>query len=203
MLTFDETTHTYFWNGAKVPSVTQCINEFQQVTINGSQYHINRYTGAVVPSYLMEQGAEDGKNIHRGAELILHGGIDWNVLDPDYVAPLRQFEKWLSDFDIQPLYTEFRVYHPKFGYAGTLDIVALIEKALAFIDIKSGLCNTVSWQLSAYEAAYCAQEKYIGRTMRYALWLPKDGSPYKFEPITGQNDFEKFKACMILKGTAK
>jgi len=200
MLTFDEATHTYRWNNVIVPSVTGIINEFQQITINGSQYHVNRYTGAVIPSYLMEEGAAKGKDIHKGCELILQGGIDWNALDPEYVDPLRQFEKWLSDFNINPFYTEFQFYHPKFHYAGTIDIIAIIDKTLSFIDIKTGECSTVSWQLSAYESGYCAHERYVGRTARYALWLPKSGDKYKFEKMIDTNGFECFKACMILKG---
>jgi hypothetical protein len=203
MLTFDESTHSYFWNGKKVPSVTGIINEWVQITIAGTRYHVNRYTGTVVASYLMEEGAAKGKDLHKGAELILKGGIDWYALDPDYVKPLHQFEKFLSDFDIRPLYTEYRFYHPKYGYCGTIDLIAIIEKALAFIDIKTGLCETVGIQTSAYEAGYCAQEKYIGRTARYALWLPKAGNKYKFEKLTDPNDFDKFKACMMLKGAFK
>jgi hypothetical protein len=203
MLTFNEELHEYRWNGVIVPSVTTLINEWIKVTIQGTDYHVNRFTGTVVPSYLMEEGAEKGKDLHDGAELILKGGIDWYALDPDYVKPLQQFEKFLSDFDIHPLYAEYRFYHPKMGYAGTIDIIAIIEKALSFIDIKTGLCETVGIQTSAYEAGYCAQEKYIGRTARYALWLPKTGNKYKFEKLNDPGDFDKFKACMMLKGAFK
>ena len=200
MLTFDEATHTYRWNGVKVPSVTGLINEWLQITISGSQYHVNRFSGVVVPSYLMQEGAAKGKDLHKGSELILKGGLDWNALDPEYEPPLRQFQKWLDDCQIQPLYTEYRFYHPKYHYCGCIDVVAMVEKALAFIDIKTGECSTVDIQLSAYEAGYCAQERYIGRTARYALWLPKKGEKYKFEKIKDDNSFEKFKALMILKG---
>lgn len=203
MLTFNEELHEYRWNGKVVPSVTSIINEFLKVTIQGTDYHINRFTGTVVPSYLMEEGAEKGKDIHKGTQIILQGGIDWNSLSEEYTPPLKQFEKFLSDRNIQPLYTEFQFYHPRYGYAGTIDIIAIIEKALAFIDIKTGECPTVGWQTSAYEKGYCAQEKYTGRTARFALWLPKNGLKYKFEKLTNENDFEMFKACLMLKGAMK
>jgi hypothetical protein len=203
MLTFDESTHTYRWNGVIVPSVTGIIKEFIKVTINGSDWYVNRFTGAVIPSYLMEEGAEKGKDLHKGCQLILQGGIDWNTLSDEYIDPLIQFEKFLSDFSIQPLYTEFMFYHPRYGYAGTIDIIAIIEKALTFIDIKTGECSTVGWQTSAYEKSFCAQEKYTGRTARFALWLPKNGLKYKFEKLTNENDFEMFKACLMLNGACK
>lgn len=203
MLTFNEEKHEYRWNGVIVPSVTGIINEFLKVNINGSDWHINRFTGAVIPSYLMEEGAAKGKDLHYGAELILKGGIDWKSLDPEYLPPLQQFEKWLKDFNVDPLYVETRFFHTRYHYAGTIDIIAMIKKALAFIDIKTGLCDTVGPQTMAYENGYCNQEKYTGRTARYALWLPKKGDKYKFEQLTNPSDFDFFKACLIQKGYVK
>ena len=203
MLTFNEELHEYRWNGVIVPSVTTLINEFLKVNINGSDWHINRFTGAVIPSYLMEEGAAKGRDLHFGCECILKGGLDWNALDPEYVDPLKQFEKWLKDFSIEPLYVETRFFHPKYKYAGTIDIIAVIEKALAFIDLKTGLCDTVGPQTHAYEKGWCAENKYIGRTARYTLWLPKKGDKYKFEKLTNESDFEFFKACLIQKGFVK
>jgi hypothetical protein len=204
MLTFDESTHTYYWNNNPVPSVTKIINEFLQVTINGSQYHINRYSGVVIPSYLMEEGAAKGKDLHYGAELILKGGIDWNALDPDYVPPLRQFEKFLSDFDIRPLYTEYRFYHPKMKFCGTIDLLAVINGVISIVDFKTGIESfTVGLQTSAYREGYCSQEKYLGKIDRYVLYLPKDGSSYKFKRLNDESDLNKFKACMILKELSK
>jgi len=178
------------------------INEFLKVNINGSDWHINRFTGAVIQSYLMEEGAEKGKDLHKGCELILQGGLDWDSLDIEYVAPLQQFKKWLIDFHIEPLYVESMFYNPKLGYAGTIDLIAVIDKVLSIVDFKTGECSTVDIQLSAYKEGWTAQEKYYGKVDKYALWLPKNGNQPKLEKIT-VDSFQDFKACMILKPRRK
>jgi len=197
VLTFDEQSHSYYWNGVKVPGVTSILNEWLKVTIAGERYHVNRFSGVSIPSWKMEEAGQAGTDIHKGCQIIMQGGIDWESLDPAYVPPLQQMQKWLNEVRPNVLYTEAAFYHPKYGYAGTIDIVAMIGKALGFIDIKTGDSDTVGPQLSAYERGWTAQDKYIGRTERYALWLPKDGSPYKFERLSNENDFEFFKSCLF------
>jgi len=203
MLTFNPVNHEYRWLGKIVPSVTSVINEWLKVTIGGERWHINRFTGAAIPSRKMGEGAAKGQDLHLGTQLILQGGIDWDSLADEYVKPLKQFEQWVSDCHIEPLYTEFQFYYPRMNYVGTIDIIAIVDKALAFIDIKTGECGTVGPQLAAYENGYCAQEKYVGRTARYALWLPKSGKPYKFEKLTNEGDWDFFKSCLFQKGYLK
>jgi ATP-dependent exoDNAse (exonuclease V) beta subunit len=163
---------------------------------------VNRFTGAVIPSYLMEEGAEKGKDLHKGCQLLLQGGLDWDSLDIEYVAPLQQFEKWLKQFQIEPLYTETMFYHPKMNYCGTIDLIAVVDKVLSIVDFKTGECSTVDIQLSAYKEGWTAQEKYYGKVDKYALWLPKNGNQPKLEKIT-VDSFQDFKACMILKPRRK
>lgn len=207
MLTFDAEKHQYSWNGQMVPGVTSILNEWLKVTIGGERYHINRFSGTAIPSWKMEEAGQSGTDIHKGCEIIIQGGIDWDSLDPVYTPPLRQFEKFMAEIKPQVLFSEAPIYHPKYGYAGTIDIIAMIGKALCFIDIKTGDSSTVGPQLAAYERGWCAFDKYLGRTERYALWLPKDGSPYKFQQLTSQFDFEFFKSCLFqrsfLQGTKK
>lgn len=197
MLTFDPIKHQYQWNGQPVPGVTSILNEWLKVTIVGERYHVNRFNGVAIPSWKMEEAGQSGTDIHKGCELIMQGGIDWDGLDPAYAPPLRQFEKFMAELKPNILYSEAAIYHPKYRYAGTIDIIAMIGKALCFIDIKTGDSGAVGPQLAAYERGWCAQDRYLGRTERYALWLPKDGSPYKFEQLKNENDFEFFKSCMF------
>lgn len=206
MLTFDETTHTYHWNGAKVPGVTSILREWIQITVGvaGSRFHVNRYSGLTIPSEVMEEASAKGKDLHRGCQLILQEGLDWEALPSEYLAPLQQFEKWQEEFRPEVLFTEVPVFHPKYQYAGTVDIIAVIDGILHIIDIKTGASSSVGPQTAAYEKAWLAQEKYLRRSKRAALWLPKDGSPYKFQPLSNVGDFDFFKVCLyqrqFLKG---
>ncbi|KAF0218822.1 MAG: hypothetical protein FD174_2605 [Geobacteraceae bacterium] len=205
MLTFDPEKHCYYWDGQPVPSVTSILNEWLKITVGvaGSRFHVNRYTGQVIASEIMEEGGAKGKDIHFGCELIIKGGICWGSLAPEYVAPLQQFEKWMDEVKPEILYTELAVYHPKYGYAGTLDILAKIGRALCFIDIKTGESGTVGPQLAAYEQAWLAENRFVGKTERYALWLPKNGGAYDFEPLRNPLDWELFKSCMFQKNYFK
>jgi hypothetical protein len=203
MLTFDAESHSYFWNGVKAPGVTSILQEWVHVTVGTERYHVNRFSGVAIPSWKMEEASAKGKDIHLGAQLILQGGIDWEGLAEEYVAPLRQFEKWLAECQPNVLYTETAFYHPKLGYAGTIDIIAEIRKALAFIDIKTGASDTVGPQVAAYERGWCAENRYLGRVERYTLWLPKDGSSYNFEKLNNPLDFDFFKSCLFQRNFLK
>lgn len=201
MLKFDESTHTYRWKGVKVPGVTSILADFIKVEISGVKYHVNRNTGQVISSSVMEEAAAKGKDIHLGSQLIAQGGIDWDALDGMYTGPLRQFEKWLEDYNPQILFTEAPFYSERYGYAGTIDLIAnvpRIGKALCFIDIKTGGCDSVGPQTSAYEAGWCEHNKYKAGTQRWVLKIPKNGDPYKFERLTGKQDFDYFKSCLFI-----
>lgn len=198
MLTFDELSHTYKWNGSIVPGVTTILADFIKVEIAGERYHVGRNSGAVIRSDVMEAAATKGTDIHAGCSIIIQGGVDWSALDGAYVGPLREFEKWLSDWKPQVMFTECPFYSERYGYAGTIDIIAMIRNKLCFIDIKTGESDSVGPQLAAYQNGWCEQEKYRPSTERWVLKIPKNGDPYKFAKLDGTLDFDYFKACLFV-----
>lgn len=198
MLTFDEATHTYRYQGVIVPGVTTILGDFIKVAINDIPYHVGRNSGVVIASSVMEHAGAVGTDLHSGCQLIANGGIDWDALDGAYVGPLREFEKWLEDLKPQILFTECPFYSIRYGYAGTIDIIAMINGKLCFIDIKTGASSSVGPQLSAYQHGWCEQERYTATTQRWVLRIPKDGSPYKFEKLTGFRDWDYFKSCLFI-----
>lgn len=207
MLTFDESTHSYYWNGVKVPGVTSIISEWVQITVgvSGARYHVNRFNGQVIPSEVMEEASAKGKDIHFGCNLSIQDGIDWDALDQSYIGPLQQFQAWMDRYKPLFLYTEAPFYSQRRNYAGTIDIIAHLQgrKELVFIDIKTGDSKTVGPQLAAYEKGWCEENRYLGKTERYALWLPKNGSPFKFEKLTNPMDWEFFKSCLLQRSFLK
>ena len=134
-----------------------------------------------------------GQAIHRGCELILHGTLEWEVVDPKYMPTLEQFEKWVKDFDVKPEAVESRVYSRAFGYAGTLDFRgSVVGSPIALVDFKTSLSYGMAGvQTIAYDHAYI--ETYGGdKADRYVLHLPKDGRPYKFKRVEMTGDWEYF-----------
>lgn len=198
MLTFDAETHTYRWNGAKVPGVTTILGDYVQVEVGGTRYHVHRHSGQVIASSIMEEAGAKGTDIHKAAQLTIQGGLDWDSLDISYVEPIKQFEKWREIYQPQILYTEAAFYSKRYGYAGTIDIIAMVGKKLCFIDIKTGAASSVGPQTAAYEHGWCEDNKYRGGTERWALWIPKNGDPFKFEKLTNRQDFDYFKACLFI-----
>jgi hypothetical protein len=196
MLTFEADTHTYRWNGVKVPGVTTIIGDYIQIEAGGVLYHVERHTGQVIRSDVMEEAAAKGKDIHRCCQLTIQGGLDKEALDAGYRGPVSQFEEWLQLYSPAILYTECPFYSARYGYAGTIDIIAMMNKKLCFIDIKTGESSSVGKQLAAYEKGWTEENKYRGLTERWVLWLPKNGNPYKFEKLTNRQDFDYFLACL-------
>lgn len=198
MLTFNEDLHEYRQDGFVIPSVTAILADYMKVNIGGYDYHVNRHTGQAIPSSVMEEAAAKGTDIHKCCQFINQGGLDWDALDPLYQKPAKEYERWLSLYSPKIIGCEVMVYSVRYGFAGTIDIVAEFQGLRWIIDIKTGASCSVGAQTAAYLQAYCEQEKYHGLTARGVLWLPKDGKPHKFERLTDKGDFDYFKACLAV-----
>ena len=187
MLRFEKSGHRYTWNGKPVCSVTQVLRGW----VKSPAGYIHTISGAMVDADRFESAGAIGTAIHEGAALILKDDLDWDALDPALVPPLREFERWLADYNVKPLHIEEPMYSEKHGVAGTPDILGELQgfRHLSLIDIKSGLVNaTVGPQTGGYEIIFRDQEKYRKPILRHELILPRDGSPYKFNPLTNNLD---------------
>lgn len=194
MLTFDPDTHTYKHGDRVVPSVTQVLGEWVKVP---HLCYVNTFTGASVPSYLFEHGADHGKAVHLGSSILLRDhDLDWEDLNPDLVHPLREFQSWQAEWKPYVMYVEEPMYSGKHGFAGTLDIVVSFKSKPAIIDIKTGAYDMAGPQLSAYEQLYKIRDQYRGTVKRYVLHLPKTGS-YKFVPMTNKMDWDFFRSRLF------
>lgn len=201
MLKFESKEHTYRWNDKIVPSVTQIIGSYKKVTIAGRNYYINTFTGTPINADKMDYAADFGTAVHLGAKYILKMGIDWDTLDSALTGSLKQFEQWIEDWEVSPLLVEEVLYSKKYQYAGTLDLVCEAKqnkrKVRLIIDFKTGNYNMAGPQLAAYEQLYKENSKYRGKLLRYVLYLPKDGSLYKFIPQDYRHDWGFFQSRMF------
>ena len=189
MLEFIEGSHTYLWNGVQVPSVTQILREW--VKLRSDRGYVHTITGNSVDVTTFENAGDFGTAVHMGAKLIMTGGLDWEALDPALVPPLRQFEKWLDDYNVRPIYIEQPMYSPKHMVAGTPDIIGVVQgfTHIDITDIKTGLVNEmVGPQTGGYEIIFRDTEKYRKPIVRHELILPRDGSPYKYNLLDNTRD---------------
>lgn len=111
MLSFDEPTHTYRWNGRIVPSVTQILaplEDFERV-----------------PWDVLEAARQFGSHVHQAVHLHILGQLDWQALDPALAPYVRAADKFLASVKADISDAEVRLYSEASRYAGTCDLVAI------------------------------------------------------------------------------
>lgn len=140
-----------------------------------------------------------GQTIHDATEAYILGKPfpKWNVL----IAPrMKQFEKWLADYEPEFGATEVSVYNRSEHYAGTLDGFATIQGRTGIGDYKSGkgLYPEVALQLAAYRHAEFmglpdgSEEPLPAVDFAWALRLADND--YQFEEVRADREvFNAFK----------
>ena len=174
-LEFDEESHTYWYQGEVIPSVTTIIKAADA----GADY-------SGIPDYILKRAAEIGTDVHKRIELHYLEGSDPVSDDEKANEYLVGFEQFLADDVFECWETERKLACPKYWFSGTVDLVGWVNGELAVIDVKTTSKlhhETVEYQLSAYQ--YLAElfyEEPIPK--RYALHLKKKGSRrYALEPM--------------------
>jgi hypothetical protein len=140
-LLFNERTHTYYWNGIPVPSVTQVI---KAETDDQYQY---------VDPRVLELAAQFGKATHTAVHLEALGILDYSTLDEPLIPYLNAFKRFACDYELEIEFTEKRLYSQVYRFAGTLDLKGTVHGIPAIIDWKTGILNKLACglQLGAYE----------------------------------------------------
>jgi PD-(D/E)XK nuclease superfamily len=186
MLTFDELKHEYRHGGKVVHSVTQILQNAGLIDLS------------MVKEDVLEYRRVLGTAVHRATELYDQDDLDVDSLD-DRIRPyLDAWVKFKSDTQIVIEENELRLFHPVYRFAGTLDRVGKIGKDRALIDLKTGLMYpSYGPQTAAYKSAYEFQTKKKVQK-RYTVQLKDDGN-YRLEPMTDEDDWSVFLACLTLK----
>jgi hypothetical protein len=191
-LSFDEGRHIYRYGEAVVPSVTQILD---CVPPRLGMLDLAKRTNPAA----VERKRQIGQATHAAAHYYDEGTLDWSTVDPQAEPYLAGWCKFREDTGFRPSCLETRVYHPAFGYAGTLDRLGAFENAdLALIDIKTGDITAADLQLAAYDAAFRAMHDMPLPLPRYVVQLLGDGRYKLHPPYTNRRDFRVFQACLEL-----
>lgn len=123
MLTFDDETHKYFWNGIDLPSVT---------TILKAENFLNT-------DWFTEEARLRGSIAHKATELYDHGKLDWLKVSPEISGFVTAWERFRKVEGFVPAQDgiEKRVHHFD-QYAGTVDRLGTFGSELGLIDLKTG-----------------------------------------------------------------
>jgi hypothetical protein len=185
MLTFDEPTHTYFWNKARVPNVTRVLKPL----VDYSR----------IPPEVLDRARQEGVHIHKTVELYMKMDLDEATL-PEWLRPrLAAFKQFVKETGFILHGTEQKVYHHAHGYAGTLDLSGMLprlHKDAAILDVKRSLYAgpVIGLQVAAYLEADNDQrrrEKRMKVKRRYALQLKPNGR-YALTEYKDEGDFTVF-----------
>lgn len=170
MLTFDDPTHTYQWNGMRVPGITSLMEP------------IHSYDG--VPDWILERKSELGKSVHLATQLHDTLGDDGEPvlhepsLDAAIVPYLEAWKLFRKERGGAIRVVETPLYHPGYGYAGTADRQMAVETEHDVVEIKTTykLFNAVGVQLAAQKALFIANNPAMKPSgKRFAVQLKKDG----------------------------
>lgn len=209
--------HSYFIDGAKVDGVTTILSKglpkpalVQWAANMAADYTADHWDelAELAPSERRKlvskaheasrnAAAAQGTRVHALAEKLAAGD---EVAVPDQLAGyVEACVKFLDDFDVQPVLTEASVFSRKWGYAGTLDMIADLNGKRWLLDWKtnkSGPFGDTAFQLAAYRYA----EFYLGDTGELevpavdecaVVWLRQDG--YDLHPYhADQGVFRQF-----------
>lgn len=185
MLTFDEKTHTYYWNGKKVPGVTSILQAVQDFSM--------------VPKEVLAAAQARGTAIHRMTELYDLDDLDVGELSDEMAGYLDGWIKFRQECDFVPETIETKLYHGALRYSGTSDRTGIVRRRKAVIDIKS-IHNPGSPVIGLQLAAYKELHNFNGDRIedRYALHLRADGS-YRLHPYTDLSDWPVFVSLLTVK----
>lgn len=194
MLTFDPEHHEYTWNGVAVPHVTAVLKPLTDYSM--------------VPPDKLEAARQKGVAVHAMVEHDCKGTLGDL---PEWMVPV--YDYWLrvkKDMGLEIIKSERQVFHPVYGYAGTLDLECIATKTklkgVGIIDVKRSFFGgkAIGLQTAAYAGA-CdhGKKKQSDRVQwRAALRLREDMKP-AFQYYDDRADFSVFAALLTVHNWRK
>ena len=111
---------------------------------------VNHVKGAATRKW--GEASDIGTAVHELAEKLLKGQQLGNF-HPDLRGFVEHTEKFIKEFEVEPVEIEATCWNETVGYAGTIDLIARVGGETVLLDIKtgaSGIWPDVALQLSAY-----------------------------------------------------
>lgn len=184
-LTFEERRHVYLLNGMEIPSVTTLMAPLS-----------DRVYGTVDKETLTK-AAGKGTAVHNAIDNYLEFGVD--DIPEEYRGYMDSFLGWMEMSKPEIIATERKVYHKLFRYAGTSDLLCMIDGKMTLVDYKTSyqeqpLLHNI--QLEGYARAWDSQGVEIED--RLILHLKKDGKYMAHHYPKSAENFEVMKSLNTL-----
>ena len=122
-LEFEALSHTYSFKGETLPNVSSIMAPLTTEKNSG------------ISQAVLDKAAERETTVHNSIENFLKYEID--DIEPEYSTYFQAFQSFWADYRPKLIRSEIRMYHRLLRYAGTADLLCLIDGKLAVIDYKS------------------------------------------------------------------
>ncbi len=141
-----------------------------------------------------------GDLTHEYIEKAIRGEKPKMPVNKQIRSGIKAFAKWAKENKLKPKFAEKKVYSKRFRYAGTTDIIGLVNGKLAVIDIKTsnGIYHEMRYQVAAYQNAW---EEETGKKCeeRWIIRLGKEDGEFEAIKLDDyEKDFKAFLAALIL-----
>lgn len=138
--TFNPETHEYFVDGIKYPGVTDIIKAEGVSNFD------------MVNPAVLEAARDFGKKGHKMIEFWNLGKLNEDKLSAPLKPYLESWKQFVSDYKVEIIAVETKLYSKIWRYAGTLDVVAKMKGLLSLIDVKFSkqLYSSVDLQTGGY-----------------------------------------------------
>lgn len=121
MVTFDETNHFYFWNGARIPGTTEICKILAPRSFPVETYYLKR-----------------GEIIHRITEWSDQGILEPSSVDPSLDGYLGAWQEFCNHTGFKRDHIEKYFVHPKYLYGMRIDGHGMLFGYPSVCDIKTG-----------------------------------------------------------------
>lgn len=188
VLDFDEEHHAYTVDGTVRPSVTQALKD----------------AGLIDTSWYTDEARLRGKAVHAACQFLDEDDLDWDTVLPEYQGYVRAWEKFKRESGFQigrdadrHFLIEYRLYHPGFGYCGTLDRQGSIGSSDYILDLKTG--GPEDWhayQLAGY--SHCFPNALSRKRLTVHLKATGRYTTREYELNRFASDWQVFSASVVI-----
>jgi len=200
----------FYWiGGAPFPSVTEIITVLDKPALRiwfGREVFravvadptIREKEALAAPYKVSDDAKSRGSTIHSIVAAWVHSQTYIDGIQEKYQGYAKAFYRWIEDNHIAIQEHERTVHSRKFGYAGTLDMLVVLNGTgrKLVVDVKTGkdIYPEAFLQLSAYRQALKEEGLEVDGV---AVLLLQDDGGYKFE-VNEQDLFRPFFACKVI-----
>lgn len=151
-----------------------------------------------------DQSAARGTAIHDAATK----GLDPDTVDPELRPSLIRFYDWLESSGAEIIAVEQQVWNLSLGYAGTFDILCMIDGRVWVVDLKTGngtyvdhVLQLIGYAMAEFVGTHGMVDPVLTSVLHHATGMAllhlTDDEPAHWEPIKVTPDiFEAFKGLL-------